>query len=182
MLPVPVTQQIATEVRYAFRRLRRSAGFSAVAIVLLALGIGTSTTIFTVANAVLFRPLPVRRAQSLVQLFERYPNIRPQSHLPYALYEDIRDHSSSLSDVIGRLEMSTVLERNADPERVNVDLVTDGFLSALGPGMAMGRGLGLRRITLRSSLTTHGRVFSRGTDLLLEPSCDWPATSIKSSA
>lgn len=90
-----VMERFVQDLRYSFRRFRRSPGFVVVAVLLMTIGIGASALIFTVADALLFRPLPVRDPQNLVELFERYPNIRPQSHLPYALYEEIRRQSSA---------------------------------------------------------------------------------------
>jgi len=133
---------ISSYFRSAWRHVRRSPGFCFLAITLLALGIGISTTIFTVARAALLRPLPVRNAHSVVQLFERYPSIRPQTYLPVSLYEDIRAHSAAFSEAMGQLEMSAPLEKDQILERVDVDLVTDNFLSSLVLNTAEGRVFG----------------------------------------
>src|SRR6266571_2936583 len=125
-------EQLALDLRHTIKRLKRSPLFSAAAILLMVIGIGASTLIFTVADALLFRPLPVKHPENLVELFVRYPNIRPQSLFSYAFYEEVRRHSTAVSDVIGQLDINAPLEANATSERAYVEMVTDDFLSALG--------------------------------------------------
>jgi len=106
----------------------------------MTIGIGASTLIFTVADALLLRPLPVSHPETLVELFERYPNIRLQSYFDYPVYDAINQHSSTISAVIGQLDITVPLERDANSERAYVEMVTDNFLSALGVRTTLGRG------------------------------------------
>ena len=88
--------RLLLDLRLAFRRLRQNPGFSIVAILTLALGIGANTAIFSVINAVLFRPLPVERSSELVSINETLGgNTFPTLSFPN--YRDMRDRNTVLS-------------------------------------------------------------------------------------
>jgi len=81
------------DLRYAFRLLARSPGFTVVAVLSLALGIGANTAIFSLVNVVLLRPIPVQDASRLASVFvtdQRNPGNLPLSHLNY---KDLRDQN-----------------------------------------------------------------------------------------
>jgi predicted permease len=129
------------DLTYAIRRLRRAGWVSAGIILLISVGISANTLIFTLADAFLWRNLPVREPQTLVQFFEIYPNIRPQTFFDYALYQRVADESALLTDVIGQYEFTVPLETNSGPERIYAQGVTDNFFSGLGLRVASGRGI-----------------------------------------
>src|SRR4029453_2719947 len=83
------------DVRYAGRTLRRSPGFSLVAVLSFALGIGANTAIFSVVNAVMLQTLPVREPAALVQI-TRLLDGRP-GFVSYPLYQYFRDQVSTIS-------------------------------------------------------------------------------------
>src|SRR5207249_1795759 len=89
------------DVRYGLRMLRRSPGFTAVAVLSLALGIGANTAIFSVINALMLRDLPVREPGRLVELLSRYPGEPRMNGFSSSVYERFRDQNHVFSDVIG---------------------------------------------------------------------------------
>jgi hypothetical protein len=88
------------DVRYAARTLRRSPGFTAVAVLSLALGIGANTAIFTLINALMLRSLPVSHPEQLVELLSRYPGEPRLSSFSWRHYEHFRDHNQSFSELL----------------------------------------------------------------------------------
>src|ERR1044071_9208362 len=90
---------IVRDLRYAIRVLTSRPGFTAVAIVTLALGIGVNTAIFTVVNAVLLRPLPFRDPARLMLLVERTSQF-PTLTTSWQNYVDWRDQSRSFDAVV----------------------------------------------------------------------------------
>ena len=88
------------DLRYALRMLRRGPGFTAAAVLSLALGIGANTAIFTLINALLLRMLPVNEPQQLVWLARASLAIKQAHSFPYPFYRELRDQKSVLSGVL----------------------------------------------------------------------------------
>src|SRR5215510_8594648 len=96
-------EDLLRDVRYAMRQLRRSPGFAVAALLCLGLGIGATTAIFSVVNAVLLQPLPFPESDRLVRMVENFPHIargRPplQRGLSYSEFLDWRTQSKTLSN------------------------------------------------------------------------------------
>ncbi len=127
--------------RYSIRRLRQSPGFTGVSLLMLALGIGASTAIFSVVDAVLLKPLPFPHAEQLVSLRHTAPgvNIKVLNMAP-SLYYTYRDENRVFQDLgMWSTSTSSVTGMNI-PEEVPVLMVTEGLLPLLGVQPAVGRG------------------------------------------
>jgi predicted permease len=134
-------QAALQDSRYALRLLRRSPGFTTVAALSLAIGIGANTTIFSVANALLLRPLPgLTNADRLVDI-GRTQNGRGFDTTGYPNYRDVRERTTTLSGVYAiRLEpqvMSLSAARGAD--RVYGTMVSGNYFAVLGTRAVHGR-------------------------------------------
>src|ERR1700755_2172024 len=105
------------DLRYALRVLLARPGFSAVAILTLALGIGTNTAIFSVVNAVLLRPLPFRDPAKLCLLYEHFPTIGIIGP-SYENLIDWRDQSSSYEGVAFVHNATFTLTGAGEPQRL----------------------------------------------------------------
>jgi putative ABC transport system permease protein len=129
--------RLLQDVRFGFRLLVKSPGFTAIAILTLALGIGTNTAIFSVVNAVLLRPLPYRDPSHLVLIIEKskYPTIT----VSYQNYLDWRDQSHSFESMEAIYGANMTLTGKGEPERLVARRVTAGFFPTLGISPKIGR-------------------------------------------
>ncbi len=127
------------DVRFALRMLRKSPGFTAVAVFTLALGIGATTAIFTVVNAVLLRPLPYPHPEQLVIVQEILENFGPTPFAYVSEFAAWRDQSRILSPVAAYTESWFNLTGGGDPERITAGLATSSFFSSLGVHPVIGR-------------------------------------------
>ncbi|MDB4877944.1 MAG: permease [Gemmatimonadetes bacterium] len=130
------------DAHYAFRTLRRSPGFAIVSLVTLALAIGANSAIFTVARAVLLKPLPYGAPNGLVTLFESWPG-RPSDHTPVspANFVDYKAQQHSFVDMAPYLGLGSVTWRaeNADPAAVSALAVAPNLFGVLQVPALRGR-------------------------------------------
>jgi putative ABC transport system permease protein len=125
------------DLRYAFRLLAKSPGFTAIAVLTLALGIGANTAIFTVVNAILLRPLGFRDPARLVLVAEKssYATISTS----YQNYLDWRDQSHSFESLEATRGTTITLTGTGEPERLNARMATAPLFSLLGVNAILGR-------------------------------------------
>jgi predicted permease len=128
-----------TDLRYALRLLRRSPGFTLVAVASLALGIGVNTSIFSLVNALLLRPLPVERPGEIVSLYTSDAE-GPYSTFSYLDYKDLRDENAAFSGLVGHSLMLAAFGRDGARSRLMLgEVVTGNYFDVLGVRAAVGR-------------------------------------------
>jgi len=127
------------DLRYAARTLRNSPGFTIIAIVTLGLGMAVNTTIFSVINGILLRPLPVPHAEQITVLAMKQDGAQNFERFSYSDYLDIRQQAEVFSDVFA--ERATLVGLTADKKGDHCVLsrVTGNYFSALGLQAAVGR-------------------------------------------
>jgi hypothetical protein len=136
-------ERLWRDARYAARGLGRSPGFAATAVLTLALGIGSTTAIFSVVYGVLLKPLPFHEPDRLVALYHLAPGVHPDSKAPQtgASYFTYRERGQVFEDIgLSYWEvLNASVVRNGEPEQVESLSITDGFLSVLGVRPVLGR-------------------------------------------
>ena len=142
--------RFAQDLRYAARMLRKSPGFTAVAVLSLALGIGANTAIFSLMNAVMLRALPVEEPERLVLfgkgtwggITDDLPN-RSWQLFSYPFYRDVQHKSEIFSGVTAMMslpnDVRVVVSGNIEPEPVHARLVSGTYFSVLAVKPAAGR-------------------------------------------
>ena len=133
-------ESIVADIRYALRVLRRQPAFVAVAVVSLALAIGANSAIFSFADALLLRPLPVPNASAVFDVSNTTPD-NPFEGMSFPDYRDLREKSRSFAGLVAyRLAPLAVATRAADPARIRLAMfVSDNFFSVAGVAPAAGR-------------------------------------------
>jgi len=129
------------DLKYGIRILARSPGFTAVALLTLALGIGGNTVIFSLINTVLLRPLPYRNPQQLVSITAS-DREKGETGIPASLpkLEHIQQQTRTLESVGAYYALSLNLVGRGEPEQINGCRVNADFFQALGISPVMGRG------------------------------------------
>src|SRR5580658_4032439 len=132
-----MTGTLSKDLRYAVRMLAKSPGFTLTALLTLALGIGANTAIFSVANALLLRPLPYLDADDLVIVTNaRGPNRRPFSYLRA---EFLQKNSRSFSGFAPFMSGNFNMTGRGEPEQLPAVRVGWNFFDVLGVHPALGR-------------------------------------------
>jgi putative ABC transport system permease protein len=130
------------DARFALRTMARKPGFTAVAVIIIALGIGANTAIFSLVRAVILRPLPFANPDRLVMVWEDAPYIGFPKNTPApANYADWKARNEVFEDMAAVTERDFNLTGDGEPEKVYAYRVTASFFSVLGVEPALGRAL-----------------------------------------
>ncbi len=129
---------LASDLRFAVRHLRGTPGFTGLAILIMALGIGATTAIFSVVNPVLFRSLPYQDPGRLVMIWERGADGK-ESNVGWTTFNDFRARTHTLSQVAVMSYWQATMTGGAEPERLNGQRVTWSYFNVLGVQPALGR-------------------------------------------
>jgi len=129
------------DLRYGARMLMKSPGFTAVAVFSLALGIGANTAIFSLLDALLLKPLPVKQPEQLVSVNTATPEqpARGGSTFSYPVFREMREKNAVFSGMFARSYLPTSLSGGGNTERVRGELVSGNFFTVLGVGAHLGR-------------------------------------------
>jgi putative ABC transport system permease protein len=131
-------ETLIKDIRYGVRGLLKRPGFTAVAIVTLALGIGANTAIFSVVNAVVLRPLPYAEPERLMTLWETMPGSDQRSVAP-GNFVDWRTQNKTFQGLAATFYANFNLTSDGEPDRIDGATITSNFMSVLGASAQLGR-------------------------------------------
>jgi predicted permease len=132
-------QEILFELRYALRTLLAKPGFTIVAVLSLALGIGLNTTIFSVVNAVLLKEMPVKDPERLVEVYSGVSQEIPHFTSSYLDYRDLRDGVDAFGGLAAHAHARGILSKDGKSELVIGEVVTSNYFDVLGVEPQLGR-------------------------------------------
>jgi len=131
-------RNILQDLRYGARMLRKNSGFTLIAVLTLALGIGANTAIFSVVNGVLLKPLPYREPEQLIRLFES-SQTQPKFPMARGNFQNYREENATLAGLALYTRRDMELSQDGKPERLAALGVTAGFFELLGVRPLLGR-------------------------------------------
>lgn len=130
---------LVRDLQYTLRTLRRNPGFTIVAVIALALGIGVNTSIFSLYNALALRPLPVKDPERVVRLFQTHSGESGAGVFSYPQFVDYRDRNSVLSGLAAWSWASAAMGSGDRVEDVKAMFVSGNYFDVLGADTAAGR-------------------------------------------
>jgi len=136
---LPIVETLLQDARYAFRMLRKNPGFTAIAALTLALGIGANTAIFSVVYAVLLKPLPYAKSAQILNVFQKQPAIPDGLGWSYPSFSELREQNDVFSAVAGATRHQLTFTGRGDPVEVNTAAVTSDFFSLFDAQPLAGR-------------------------------------------
>jgi hypothetical protein len=134
---VNILEGVLQDLNHGFRMLHNSPGFTAVAVLTLAFGIGANSTIFSVVNAVLLRPLPYHDSGRLVMMNETTPQM--EMSVSYANFLDWEKQNHAFESLGARRYSDFNLTETGNPERIRGMMASAGYLPTLGVRPLLGR-------------------------------------------
>jgi len=134
-----LVETLAQDVRYGARMLVKHKAFTSIAVIMLALGIGANTAIFSVVNELLLRPLPYRNADRVVMLWEVTPEGRHQNNTSRANFRAWREQTTSYQQIAAFTDQRFNLTGTGDPEELSVQMATPELFKVLGVEPLLGR-------------------------------------------
>src|SRR6266536_1185410 len=127
------------DLKFALRQLRKNPGFTAVAVLTLALGIGANTAIFSAVDAVLIRPLPYADADRLVMIWDEMSHIGfPKHNSTPAEWHEWRRNNTVFTDIAATQPVQAILSSDGEPEEVSARKVTANLWTVLGAQPLLG--------------------------------------------
>ncbi|MGH7464584.1 MAG: ABC transporter permease, partial [Longimicrobiales bacterium] len=142
-----VAEDVVSDIRFALRSLRRSPSFTVAAVLTVALGIGASTAMFTVVNAVLLRPLPIPQPEDFTYVGWVWGGRSGEIPALTAFqYEFVREHNRAFEAVATYRTQESFLGDESAAQRVRGLRVTDGFFRTIGFGPRLGRAFEAREL------------------------------------
>jgi putative ABC transport system permease protein len=140
-------ETVFQDVRFGVRQLRKNPGFTAVAVLTLALGIGANSGIFSVMRQVLLQRLPVPHPEELVLLYapgDKNGNVDSDEgdgseSFSYPMFADLRDHNTAFAGLAAKADFPTSVAFRGQTERARAELVSGNFFETLGVHAALGR-------------------------------------------
>lgn len=139
---------LGQDIRYGLRILARSPGFTVIVVVILGIGIGATTTMLSVIDAVLLRPCPYRNPETLVCVYETDRYVNPQTHAivrnvqnptSLATFQDWRERNHVFEPLVGAHQTDSIVQSADKTEKTRALYVSPDFFSALGARPILGR-------------------------------------------
>jgi putative ABC transport system permease protein len=130
-------RKVLQDVRFALRQIRRRPGFAVASVLILGVGIGAATMIFSVLNPILFEPLPYSQANRILMIWDRYQDAR--SDVTFHTYREVAERSRSLLFVAVMKTWQPTVTGPSEPERLDGQSVSANYFRVLGIPPALGR-------------------------------------------
>ncbi|HXQ70401.1 MAG TPA: ABC transporter permease, partial [Pyrinomonadaceae bacterium] len=138
-------ESVIKDLKFALRGLLKRPGFTAIALLALALGIGANTAIFSLVNAVILRPLPFPESERLVWVFGNVRNGSGRASVAPGDFLDYRNQNKTFEQFAasGTLPLPATLTGSGEPERLRASNVTGNYFQTFGVAPVLGRGFSL---------------------------------------